>query len=88
MALKVVPVKCPYETRQVALIALQIMLILAAVLVYFLRIYTRSHILRSIGIDDYIMGAAMVSERQHSVKDIVYARIMWLDIEVIKQHLI
>jgi hypothetical protein len=64
MALKVVPVTGPYESRQAALIAIQITLILIALAIYSLRIYTRAFILRSISVDDYTMGAAMVSAFQ------------------------
>jgi hypothetical protein len=68
MALKVVPVTGPYESRQAALIAIQIVLVMIALIIYSLRIYTRSFILRSIGTDDYIMGAAVVSALQaHSL---------------------
>lgn len=64
MALKVVPVTGPYESRQAALIAIQIALVLIALIIYSLRIYTRTCILHSISTDDYIMGAAMVSPFQ------------------------
>ena len=64
MALIVVPATGPYESRQAALIAIQIVLVLIALIIYSLRIYTRTYVLRSIGTDDYIMGAAMVSSLQ------------------------
>jgi hypothetical protein len=60
MALTVVPVTGPYESHKTNLIALQVLLISVALLIYCLRIYTRTYILRSIGRDDYIMGVAMV----------------------------
>lgn len=63
MALTVVPVTGPYESRQKTLIALQILLISVALVIYCLRIYTRTYILRSTGNDDYIMGVAMVTAR-------------------------
>jgi hypothetical protein len=53
----------PIDTgsRQVPLVVIQIVLVSVAFVVYSLRLYTRSHLLRSLGSDDYIMGAAMVS---------------------------
>lgn len=50
-----------HASRRQALIGLQIFLVVIALVVYSLRIYTRARILRSIGTDDWIMGAAMVS---------------------------
>lgn len=48
-------------SRQGLLIALQVLCVSIALLVYTLRVYTRAFILRSLGSDDYIMGCAMVS---------------------------
>ncbi len=50
-----------HASRKGALIGLQVFLVVLALIIFSLRIYTRARILRSIGIDDWIMGAAMVS---------------------------
>ena len=47
-------------SRQVAVIVLQVLFVSIALIVFILRIYTRAHILRSTGNDDYVMGAAVV----------------------------
>lgn len=49
-----------FGSRQGPLIALQVFFVLIALIVYFLRLYTRAYILRSTGSDDYIMGLAVV----------------------------
>jgi hypothetical protein len=48
-------------SRQGALIDIQILLAIVALLIYGLRVYTRRFILHSLGNDDYIMGIAVVS---------------------------
>ena len=60
MPLTVVGSTGPQDSRQGAIIAVQLVLVSLAVIVYILRIYTRRFILRSIGVDDYIMAAAVV----------------------------
>jgi hypothetical protein len=50
------------SSRKPAVIALQVIFIFIALVVFVLRIYTRARLLRSVGSDDYIMGVAMVSE--------------------------
>jgi hypothetical protein len=60
MALTVVDSTEPQESRQGAIIAVHIVLVSLAMVVYGLRIYARRFILRSIGVDDYIMAAAVV----------------------------
>jgi hypothetical protein len=48
-------------SRQAPLVALQIFLVTIALLIYLLRVYTRAHVLRSVGKDDCLMGIAVVS---------------------------
>jgi hypothetical protein len=50
-----------YASQKVPLIALQVFLVLLALIFYGLRIYTRARILHSIGTDDWLMGVALVS---------------------------
>ena len=49
-----------FGSRQGPLIALQIFFVLAALIIYCLRLYTRAYILRSTASDDHLMGVAMV----------------------------
>jgi hypothetical protein len=49
-----------FGSRQGPLIALQVLFVLIALIIYLLRLYTRVHVLRSTGTDDYVMGIAMV----------------------------
>lgn len=60
MPLTVVDQTEPPEPRQGAIITVQDVLASLAVMVYGLRVYTRRFILYSIGVDDYIMAAAVV----------------------------
>lgn len=60
MALTVVDSTGHKDSRQGAIIAVQVILVSLAMIVYGLRIYTRRFILRSIGVDDYIMAVAVV----------------------------
>lgn len=50
-----------YASRAVPLIALQVVLVVFASVFYGLRIYARARILDTIGTDDWLMGAALVS---------------------------
>jgi hypothetical protein len=55
-----------FGSRQGVLIALQVFFLSISLIIYVLRLYTRAHILRSIGNDDYIMGLAVVCGIFHS----------------------
>jgi hypothetical protein len=66
MPLVHVPPPAVFEDRRPALIAIQIVLVVAAAIVFALRAYTRLWLLRSAGIDDYIMFAALVCTYSNS----------------------